>query len=343
LFAICDHYEPLVGGADEKIGVERVRAWRERYPDFSRFLDADGRPPQHSFFFPGEEYRPAFFDMIDELVAGGFGEVELHLHHEGSTEASLRSDILSYLDIYAARGHLSRLDGELRYAFIHGDWALANARPDGRHCGVDSELQLLFDTGCYADFTFPSVPNVSQPNIVNQIYWPTGDRRRRRAYEHGLQARVGERHDDRILMITGPLCFSRRSQRLTPRIEYGAVTAVDPPTASRVAAWTSQSIGVAGRPDWVFVKVYTHGAPEAQAASLLGDGGRVLHDVLGQRYNDGESWKLHYVTAREMFNIALAAMDGHHGDPNAFRDHVLPPPPISPHPARPSPHQGTKI
>jgi hypothetical protein len=30
-----------------------------------------------------------------------------------------------------------------------------------------------------------------------------------------------------------------------------------------------------------------------------------------------------------MFNIAIAAMEGKSGDPNAFRDHVLLPPPAA--------------
>ena len=46
----------------------------------------------------------------------------------------------------------------MRYAFIHGNWCLANARKDRRWCWVDEELPLLFDTGCYADYTFPSAP-----------------------------------------------------------------------------------------------------------------------------------------------------------------------------------------
>jgi hypothetical protein len=91
----------------------------------------------------------------------------------------------------------------------------------------------------------------------------------------------------------------------------------------------NQGIGVEGRPEWVFVKVYTHGAPEKQAAALLGEGGRMLHQELTTRYNDGVRWKLHYVTAREMFNVAVAAMDGRDGDPNAYRDYVLPPPPVA--------------
>ncbi|HZO15734.1 MAG TPA: hypothetical protein VFB62_20820, partial [Polyangiaceae bacterium] len=302
--------------------------WREKYRELGeRYRDADGRKPQHSFFFPGEEYRPQFFDAIDDMVRSGLGEVELHLHHDGDTPERLRESIESYLAIYAERGHLSRIAGRPQYAFIHGNWCLANARPDGRWCGVDAELPLLFDTGCYADFTFPSVPDVSQPNIVNQIYWPTGDLARRRAYEEGERARVGHTYDDRILMIEGPLAVTRRAGRWSPRLEYGALTAHDPADASRVESWVDQNIHVAGRPEWVFVKVYTHGAPEPQAASLLGDGGRALHDALAT-YNDGARWKLHYVTAREMYNIALAAMDGKTGDPHVYRDYRLPPPPI---------------
>jgi hypothetical protein len=38
---------------------------------------------------------------------------------------------------------------------------------------------------------------------------------------------------------------------------------------------------------------------------------------------------LHYVTAREMFNVARAAMDGKSGDPSAYFDYVIKPPPIA--------------
>ena len=135
---------------------------------------------------------------------------------------------------------------------------------------------------------------------------------------------------DRILMIEGPLSFALRPGRvLAPRIENAAVTADDPPTPARVRSWVRQGIHVEGRPEWVFVKVHTHGAPEKQAAALLGEAGRMLHTELTTRYNDGQRWRLHYVTAREMFNIAIAAMEGKDGDPGSFRDHVLPPPPVA--------------
>jgi hypothetical protein len=328
LFAFCDHYEPLWKGASEQQGRARVAAWRDAYPRLAEaYRDADGYPPRHSFFFPGEQYAPHFLEPLAELARRRLGEVELHLHHDGDTAPRLRADILDYLDKYAAHGHLSRDgDGRRRYGFIHGNWCLANARRDGRWCGVDDELPLLWDTGCYADFTFPAAPDESQPNIVNSIYWPVGNIANRRAYERGEPARVGARRHDRILIVEGPLTLARR--RLGVRIENGDVHGSDPPTAARVRAWVRQGIHVAGRPEWTFVKIHTHGAPEKNAHTLLGDGFLALHAAL-QRYNDGTRWRLHYVTARELYNVACAAMDGRDGDPARYRDYALPPPPVA--------------
>ncbi len=332
LVALCDHHEPLWNKADERHGAERIRVWREGYPRLTAdYRDADGRPPRHSFFFPGEEYRPQFLEPLAELARAGLGEVEIHLHHDGDTAETLEAQLRETIANFTRHGHLARdREGRPRYAFIHGNWALANARPDGRWCGVDEELPLLFRTGCYADFTFPAAPDPSQPNIVNRIYWPTGDLSAKRCYESGAPARVGQVMTDRLLLLQGPLALSRRpGRRLSLRIENSALTANDPPSSARAKTWVSRNIHVEGRPEWVFVKLHTHGAPDKQAASLLGDGGHALHRILTTEYNDGRRWRLHYVTAREMFNIAIAAMDGKSGNPGQYRDHVLPPPPAA--------------
>lgn len=331
LFALCDHWEPKNGAVPRAIADARVDAWLRRYPALATcYRDADGRPPRHTFFFPGEQYEPAWLDALADLARRGLGEVELHLHHEGEDEVGLRRALRRHVAELAGHGHLARdVDGRPRYAFIHGDWSLANARRDGRRCGVDGELPILFDTGCYADFTFPSAPDETQHAIVNQIYWPTGDLRRRAAHRSGERARVGVRRDDRILVIEGPLAPALRFGPLRPRIENGALQASDPPSPDRIRTWVAQDIHVAGRPEWIFVKVHAHGAPEAQAACLLGEGGHALHRELTARYNDGARWRLHYVTAREMYNLAVAAMAGETGDPGALRDYALGPPPCA--------------
>ncbi len=328
MFALCDHYEPLWGNATDAVGTARVAAWAAGYPALaSEFRDADGRPPRHGFFFPGEQYRPEYLERLAGLARGGFGEVEVHLHHDGDTAATLAPQLTTTLASFAEHGHISRdAKGKYRWAFIHGNWALANSRPDGKWCGVDDELLVLHELGCYVDLTFPSAPDPCQPNKVNQIFWPTGDLAKRRSYESGERARVGEHHDDRMLMITGPLSVARKG-RSGLRIENGALTGDDPPTAQRVASWIDQAIHIEGRPEWIFVKVHTHGAIEKTASSLLGEGGRALHAALQRQTTSGLA--LHYVTAREMFNVARAAMDGKSGDPGGYFDYIVPPPPIA--------------
>jgi hypothetical protein len=323
LFALCDHYEPLWGQSPDDLGRARVQAWVDGYPKMAApWRDADGRPPRHSWFFPGEEYRPEFLDGLATLAKQGFGEVEVHLHHDADTRETLREKLEDTLRLLGGHGHLSRgSDGAYRWAFIHGNWCLANGRPDKRWCGVDDELPLLHELGCYADYTFPAAPDPSQSDMVDLIYWPTGDLDRRRSYDAGEPARVGVAHDDRLLMITGPLALTPKG--LGVRIENGAITGDDPATPARVRSWAAQHIHVAGRPEWTFVKVHTHGALEDAAASLLGDGGREMHEALA-----AGDWKLHYVTAREMYNVARAAMDGKGGDPSAWLDYRIAPPPV---------------
>src|SRR4051794_13210361 len=77
LVAVCDHYEPLAYAATDERGADRVKAWHEGYPRLAeKYRDSDGRHPRHSFFFPGEEYRPKYLEDLADLAKRGFGEVE---------------------------------------------------------------------------------------------------------------------------------------------------------------------------------------------------------------------------------------------------------------------------
>ena len=59
------------------------------------------------------------------------------------------------------------------------------------------------------------------------------------------------------------------------RIENADITGANPPAAERVHSWVAQNIHVQDRPEWVFVKVHTHGTQEAHADALLGTGAPV--------------------------------------------------------------------
>ncbi len=259
---------------------------------------------------------------LAELVEAGLGEVEVHLHHDGDTTATLREKLERTLGALGAHGVVSRREGRPAWGFIHGNWALANGRPDGRWCGGDDELALLHELGCYADYTFPSAPDPCQPAVVNAIYYPR-DEARRRAYDDAERARVGAPKLERVLMLQGPLALARRPGGLPGlRIEAGALQAGDPPSPSRLATWLDQWVHVDGRPEWTFVKLHAHGAPEKNARTMLGEPMERLHVALAELPARG--WRVHYVTAREMYNVARAAMDGKSGAPSAYFDYEVP-------------------
>ena len=143
LICIADHFEPRVGAVSPQVARERVERWVRDYPTrFGSFRDSDGRTPRHTFFFPIEEYDPEHLDALAKLCGAGFGEIELHLHHDNDTDENLRKTLLTAQELFARRhGLLShdRRTGRLAYGFIHGNWALDNSRPDGRWCGVNNE------------------------------------------------------------------------------------------------------------------------------------------------------------------------------------------------------------
>lgn len=329
LFCIGDHYEPRHGGVDPAQAMRRVEAWVREYPrQFDRFRDADGRPPQYSFFYPLEEYDRAEMDALAGLCRAGYGEVEVHLHHDNDTADNLRRRLLEYKELLARdHGLLARhrRTGELAYGFIHGNWALDNSRPDGRWCGVNNELDVLRDTGCYADFTMPSAPSPTQTRKINSIYWAVDDPCCPKSHDTGLDLAAGPKPENGLLMIQGPLVldWGRRRYGVLPRVENGCIQANQVPTVRRLDQWLRARVQVPTRPDWFFVKVYTHGAPEANAAVLLGDPMVRFHEDLARRAADNPNFHVHYVTAREMYNLARAAEAGWTGSVNDARDFEL--------------------
>ena len=200
LFALTDHYEPLFRRPTEDVARRRVDTWLRRYPAMAnQFRDADGRPPQHTFFYPIEEYRPELLDRVAALCRQGYGEIEVHLHHDRDNAASLRNQLQQFTQtLHDRHGLLTRdASGKLRYGFIHGNWALGNSLPDGRWCGVDDELSVLRETGCYADFTLPSAPSAAQTRTVNTIYYAAAGIGGPRSHDAGERVAAGTRRSRR--------------------------------------------------------------------------------------------------------------------------------------------------
>jgi hypothetical protein len=306
-FCLADHFEPFWNRVNEDIALRRVREWLTLYPGIAdQFRDGGGRPPQHAFFYPAEEYHPRCVAMLADLQQRGYGTVEVHLHHDRDTSAGFREKILAFKDkLNRDHGllHKNKRTGQIEYGFIHGMFALDDSGPNGKWCGVRDEITILKETGCYADFTFPSAPDSTQPPILNRIYYATDDPTRPRSHHTGTDAEFGKLPSGDLLIVTGPLAVDwRRCMRTgLPSIENAAISSTNPPTPARVDIWIRVGITVKHWPSWVFVKVHTHGAQERVAACLLDQGLKELYAYLLRRYNDGRRYVLHFVGPREIY------------------------------------------
>lgn len=330
LFCMVDHFEPISAGSTREQQCERMRQWLERYPILARkHLDSDGRPVQHTWFYPGEDYDPEYLDDLAQLCRQGIGEIELHFHHGHDTTESLRAKFLKAIAQFEKHGALITQESPPRhpYGFIHGNLALANSRYDPEFCGVNDEIRILKETGCYADFSLPTAPGISQAEKVNTIYYATSDDRYPKSHNGGVDVEVGGKPAGDLMIISGPLGFNWSSRKwgIAPRIENGEVHSLNPPTLSRVQNWVRQNIHVNGRPEWVVVKVSCHGAEDRNRDVMLGDSADRMYLHLEKECRDRPGRRLHYVTARELYNIIKAAEAGKSGDPVTFRDFIIPP------------------
>ncbi|MCC7490848.1 MAG: hypothetical protein IT204_00795 [Fimbriimonadaceae bacterium] len=327
LLAVVDHFEPSRGQAPPEVAAARLQAWLEQWPQRAHATqDSTGRPAQHTFCYPYDEWREGEVAALSRLCYDGCGEVELHLHHADDTAETLRAKLAAALAAFGRHGALLLSGDPVQpgFGFVHGNWALANSRPDGRWCGVDDELAVLAAAGCYADFTFPA-PDRCQPPWVNQVRVAAGGGRRAADRAVPLTATTATQ---RPLLLPGPCGVNLRDwhHRWYPTIERAELAHPSPVSAARVACWVRSGVGVPGCPEWVFVKLHCHGCHERDQDAVLGGARQRLHDLLTHRYSDGRRYQLHYCTARELANLALAAADGQRGDPTPWRDYRYAPP-----------------
>lgn len=335
MLAVCDHFEPRHDARDEGEAEQRVGHWLRAHPELQARCRENGWPvPRHSFFYPVEQYREALLTPLAELCRVSGGEIELHLHHDKDTRASLRDQLLRGVDDLAKHGALSRdAGGRPHYGFIHGNWALDHSDPRGVNCGVADELGLLRETGCYADFTMPSAPHPTQTRTINSIYYARCTPEPK-SHDRGRAASVGatglRELEDHLLMVQGPLGLNWRLRKrgIFPRIENGDLTQVNPPRLERFELWRRLGVHVRGLGSWVFVKLHTHGGVPRNYDMLLGEPMLEFCRALGGLLQRDPLLNIRWVSARQMVNLVHAAEDGASGDPVPWLDHRYPAPPL---------------
>ena len=66
-------------------------------------------------------------------------------------------------------------------------------------------------------------------------------------------------------------------------------------------------VHVAGRPDWCFIKLHTHGCKDGNIDTLLGQPTVRFHEDLARISAEHPNVRFHYVTAWEMAQLVHAA------------------------------------
>jgi hypothetical protein len=315
-----DHYEPAKRFGDAA-AVESVRSWCAAYEEMARkHDDADGRPPQHTWFYRYDYPNPGCVQALSESVFRGFGEVEFHLHHGHDTHETMAATLRDGLNWFGRCGAMRTAEARprQRFGYVAGNSALDNGAGDDSLSGCDTEISALRDAGCYADFTFPSLGSPAQPRKVNAHYYAAEDGRAR-SYNHGIDVGVGREPSGDLMLFQGPVAVDWRMGSF----EDGALENSSPPHPRRLAGLLAGNVHVAGRPEWIFVKTHTHAMQNR--ASFLGAGMDAMYEAMETQWNR-PPFRLHYVTAREAYNIVKAAEAGCSGNPNNYRDYLIPPP-----------------
>jgi len=334
IIGVADHFEPMQRSetfgkpVDESEQDRRLKKWCHEYPAaVDAWRDDEGQPLRHTYFYPAEDYDEALIDRLAEHCHEGWGEIEIHLHHgveAPDTAENTTRALVEFRDALAARGCLARENGggPPRYAFVHGNWALANS-DNGRFCGVDEEMQILADTGCYADFTLPT-RSPAQIGKINALYECALPLNQRAPHRRGFDLQCGRAPSTFPLIIQGPLMidFGRRKRGWPlPGIESGELSGNNPPNLHRLQLWQEAAITVQGRPDWLFIKLHCHGMEPRDESAVLGSAMQDFLRELVEGPGNGTEYRLHFVTVREMVNIILAGCDGRNGNPGKYRDY----------------------
>jgi hypothetical protein len=308
---IADHFEPWWRRPDTETAHQRVRRWARLWPRIAaRHTDSSGHRAVYTFFYPEEQYEPCAVDELARLRGEGIADVEVHLHHDEDTEAGFVDRVGRFVQrLHDAHGLLRKDEGELRFGFIHGNWALDNSLPDGRFCGLNNEISLLKQLGCYADFTLPSAPSPAQTRIVNTIYWATDDPSRPKSHDTGVPVTAGGTVAGDLMMIPGPLTLNAREWMLpnVPKLECGELAGNCLPTEHRVRLWFKVAPRIGGD---LFIKLFAHGAPEKNAIPLLEEGGldRTFEYLTFEAARTGA--RIFFVTAHEMWTAIDAVRRG---------------------------------
>lgn len=330
---VADHWE----SGNDSDSPALARSWLQKFRTIAdAHVDSQGRAFRYTWFFPIDNFNSEIATALSEMARDGYGEIEVHWHHTHLDSYEFESDLQRGLAGFLEMGALSRDQfGHPKFVFIHGNWALDNSR-ESRNCGINNEIEILLRNGAVADMTFPALGTTAQPGFRGAPYYSIDDPGPK-SYSKATPTSVGTTGQG-LMILSGPLGLDFRDPVVL--FEYGALddaqgtgfsgavkrpkTARDYFERHRPNLWSKYGVRVKGFEQWVFVKLHAHGMQHADI--LLGG---LLDEALTslEKYAMDREIRIHYVTAREMYNIVRSVESGAAQPQKYEYDFELPPPP----------------
>jgi hypothetical protein len=317
IFLIADHHEHSF---DDSKALQSARAWNKKYIENIRGqTDSYGNIFQYTWFYPYDNKRtPSALVELNRMPFDGYGEIEFHWHNWDVENNEFHNNLSDALTWFNSLGIMLPMgeNATAKFGYVAGNWDLDNALGT-KVQGPSREIESLKSLGGYADFTFPNYSK-TQPSHFSEIYYVT-DNDLDRSYDVGQELEVTGLPRDDLIVFQGPTAFDLA----TRRAEFGTVEAWWPADwAHRIPLWIKHAPFVQGKSQWRFVKTYTHGVQSREF--ILSSHFTDMLSTL-KNYTDEHGIKLHYMTAREAFNVVKAAEAGLKGDPEEYKDYIIPP------------------
>lgn len=286
----------------------------------SNHTDSDSVHLKMTFAKKNLHADPTGLSPLSEWCKDNSSELELLLSCESRREPSFRAQLYGHLAVLKSHGWATMIDSETRFTVVR-----ERCRSELAGTIPAEQIRVLAQAGCYADMSFPDIESRHKRTGINSIYSVSSavsDPFRDCSY-----LRTGELDTGDLVVIDGPLLTDWADWRDSygPLVENGCLTPSNLPDSRRVESWIRANVHVIGQPDWIFVKLRITNLVDAPSARRVLQALHQSLSYLENVYRDNEAYRLHYVTAREMYNIARAAEAGRTGDAAAFRDYMIQP------------------
>ncbi len=260
------------------------------------------------------------FSILSQWCGDQSSELELLLPCEVLKGRLFREALHRSVKRLNSLGWARTIDAEIRLAVVR-------ERCENEHewISLQRQIRALKDIGCYADMSFPDIGIRDQPVRINTICYmssvasdPFVDR---------MALRTGEVGIGDLVVIDGPLLIDWTDwrHRFGPLVEDGRLTPMNPPDPCRAGSWIRANVHVIGQPNWIFAKLKIAEVSNVASVRKFREWLDRTLTYLETMYRDNEAYRLHYVTAREMYNISKAAEAGRTGDAGAFRNYIIAP------------------